>query len=119
MKTRSCMLEFIVSTLADIRLLYRAWERVWTLEDPEATESIHVCLRLDDRLPDEPVTLHFHAALEVLDQFLGILEQDGLKFTRNDFIPGFLIMCRVEHSPGGFGANDTNDGHDPGNGPEG
>jgi hypothetical protein len=33
MKTRSCMLEFGVSSLADIRYLYKAWDRLWALED--------------------------------------------------------------------------------------
>jgi hypothetical protein len=100
MKTRSCMLEFGVSNPTDIRFLYRAWDRLWTMEDRGITESVMVYLTVDDRLPDEPVTLHFQAAPEVLDKFLSILKQDGLKFTRNDFIPGFLIMCRVDHSPG-------------------
>jgi hypothetical protein len=49
-----------------------------------------VNIMVDDRLPDEAVSLNFHATPEALDKFLGILEQDGLKFTLFDFIPGFL-----------------------------
>jgi hypothetical protein len=118
-KTRSCMLEFSVSSLADIRFLYKAWERLWTIEDRDNNESIMVNVMVDDRLPDEAVSLNFHATPEALDKFLGILEQDGLKFTRNDFIPGLLIMCRVDHGPGGSGAKGANNGHDTGSGPEG
>jgi hypothetical protein len=94
MKTRSCMLEFVVYGLEDIRILYRAWDRLWTVEDRGNTESILPYVTVDDRLPGEEVSLNFHATSEVLDRFLGILEQGGLKFTRHDFIPGFLIMCQ-------------------------
>jgi hypothetical protein len=31
---------------------------------------------------------------------LGILEKDGLKFTPNELMPGFLILCRVERNRG-------------------
>lgn len=39
MKTRSYMLEFSVSCLTDIRLLYRAWNNLLTLEGRGNTES--------------------------------------------------------------------------------
>jgi hypothetical protein len=32
MKTRICRLEFGITCLADIRFLYYAWDRLWTLE---------------------------------------------------------------------------------------
>jgi len=51
---------------------------------------------VEDRLPGEQVCINFQASTEVLDRFLEILEQDGLKFTRNDLMPGFLVMCRVD-----------------------
>jgi hypothetical protein len=103
MTTRICRLEFGVSTMADIRCLYKAWESLWTLEDWRNTESILVYVTMEDRLPGEEVSLNFQATPEVLDKFLGILDQDGLKFSRNDAIPGFLIMCRVNRGQGELG----------------
>ncbi len=32
MKTRMCRLEFGINCLADIRFLYYAWDRLWSLE---------------------------------------------------------------------------------------
>ena len=60
--------------------------------------------------------MNFTAELEVLDRFLGILEQDGLKFSRNEFIPGFLILCRVEKDKGGLTVIGGSGGDEPGNG---
>ncbi len=97
MKNRLCRLEFGVSSLADIRTLYKAWDSLWALEGWEDTESKEICLTVDDRLPGEEVILNFYATPEVLDKYLGFLEQGGLKFSCDATIPGFLIMCRVEH----------------------
>ncbi len=109
MKTRSCMLEFTVFRLADIRLLYKAWDRLWTTEDQRNTDSVMVYITVDDRLPGEAVSLNFNATPDILDKFLSILEQVGLRF----------ICEELVHSPGGLGAIGANAGHDPGNGPEG
>jgi hypothetical protein len=57
--------------------------------------------------------------MEVLEKFMSILEQGGFKFTRNEFIPGFLIMCRAEKDRGGLTVIGANDRHDPDGGPEG
>ena len=95
MKTRMCRLEFGINCLADIRFLYHAWDRLWTLEGGVPPHSILVYVTIEDRLPGEQVSLNFTASPEVLDRFLSILEQDGLKFTRNeshtrlpDHVPG-------------------------------
>ena len=40
MKTRMCRLEFGVNCLADIRFLYYAWDRLWTLEGGVPPHSI-------------------------------------------------------------------------------
>ena len=95
MKTRMCRLEFAITGMADLRLLYRAWDNFWATEDRGNAESILVDLTVDDRLPGEEVSLNFHAAPEALERFLGILEQDGLKFSRNFVIPDFS-----DHVPG-------------------
>jgi hypothetical protein len=92
-----CRLEFGVSSMEDIRFLYRTWDSLWTLEDRGSTDCILVYITVDDRLPGEEVSLNFHAAEEVLDKFLAILEQNGLKFTRNDLVPGLIKTCRVDH----------------------
>ena len=55
----------------------------------------------------------------MLDRFLSILEQDGLKFSRDEFIPGFLTMCRVDKDRGGLTVIGANDRHEPDSGPEG
>ena len=102
MKFRKGRLEFGINCLADIRFLYKAWNRLWTLEGGVPPYSILVYVLVDDRLPEEQVSLNFTASPEVLDEFMTILEQEGLKFTRNDFIPGFLIMCRVDKDRGGL-----------------
>jgi hypothetical protein len=102
MKTHMCRLEFGINCLADIRVLYYAWDRLWT---PEGRMPIHtplVYLTIEDRRPGEQVSLNFTASTEVLDRFLERLENDGLKFTRNELVPGLLILCRVEKERGGL-----------------
>ncbi len=96
MKTRSCRLEFGVSSLADIRLLIKAWDRILALEPPGTSLSAMVSATVDDQGPSERVGLNFYAIPEALDRFLGILEQEGLRFTRREIIPGNFIMCRVD-----------------------
>jgi hypothetical protein len=118
MKTRMCRLEFGVNCLADIRFLYHAWDRLWTLEGEVPNHTALVYVMIEDRLPGEQVTLNFTASMEVLDRFMGILEQDGLKFTRNEFIPGFLIMCRVDKDQGGLTVIGGSGSDKPGSGAE-
>jgi hypothetical protein len=118
MKTRMCRLEFGINCLADIRVLYHAWDRLWTLEGGVPPHSILVYVTIEDRLPGEQVSVNFTAELEVLEKFMSILEQDGLKFTRNEVIPGFLIMCRVDKERGGLTVIGGSGGDDPDNGPE-
>ena len=101
MKSHLCRLEFGVSSLANIRLLIKAWDRILALEPPGTSQSAIVAATVDDRLPGEQVSLNFYEIPKVLDRFLGILEKDGLKFTRDEIIPGFFIMCRVNQEPGG------------------
>jgi hypothetical protein len=119
MKTRTCRLEFGVNCLADIRFLYYAWDRLWSLEGgvPQS-RSIMVYVTIEDRLPGDQVCLNFTASTEMLDRFMGILEQDGLKFTRNDLMPGFLIICRVDKDRGGLTVIGADDRHDSGSGTE-
>jgi hypothetical protein len=102
MKFRLCRLEFGINCLADIRVLYKAWDRLWTLEGGVPPYSILIYLTIEDRLPGERVSLNFTASTEMLDKFLSILEQDGLKFSRHELIPNFLILCRVEKDRGGL-----------------
>ena len=116
MKTRMCRLEFGINCLADIRFLYHAWDRLWTLEGGVPPHSILVYVTIEDRLPGEQVSLNFTASPEMLDRFLSTLEQDGLKFTRNELIPGFLIMCRVDKDRGGLTVIGGSGGDEPGNG---
>ena len=113
MKTRLCRLEFAITGLADLRFLYRAWDSLWAVEDRGNAESIMIYVTVDDRLPGEEVSLNFHATPEVLDKFLGILEQEGLKFSRDFTLPDFLIMCRVDHDRGSLHIIGANGGHDP------
>jgi hypothetical protein len=114
MKNRMCRLEFGVNCLADIRFLYYAWDRLWTVEGGVPPHSILVYVTIEDRLPGEQVSLNFTASTEVLDRFLNTLEQDGLKFTRNEVIPGFLIMCRVDKDRGGLTVIGGSGGDEPG-----
>jgi hypothetical protein len=116
MKSRMCRLEFGVNFLADIRFLYKAWDRLWSLEGGVPPHSILVYVMVDDRLPGEQVSLNFTAGPEVLERFMGTLEQDGLKFTRNDFIPGFLILCRVDKDRGGLTVIGGSSDDEPGRG---
>jgi hypothetical protein len=102
MKTRICRLEFGVTCLADIRVLYHAWDRLWTLEGGIPGHSVLVYLMVEDRVPGKQVNLNFQAIPELLDRLLEILEKDGLKFSCNEVIPGFLIMCRVDTDRGGL-----------------
>ncbi len=109
-----CRLEFGVSSMEDIRFLYRTWDGLWTLEDRGSTDCILVHVAVDDRLPGEEVSLNFNATSEVLEKFLSILEQAGLKFSCNDLVPGLIKMCRVDHDRGGLEAIGADGGHDPG-----
>jgi hypothetical protein len=115
MKTRNCRLEFSVTCLADIRVLYKAWDRLWT---PEGGMPGLVYVTIEDRLPGEQVSINFQASPEMLDRFLSILEKNGLKFTRNDLAPGFLILCRVEKDRAGLTVIGGSGGDEPGSGPE-
>jgi hypothetical protein len=115
MKTHLCRLEFGINCLADIRVLYYAWDRLWT---PEGGMPSLVYVTIEDRLPGEQVSINFQASTEMLDRFLGNLEHDGLKFSRNELAPGFLIICRMDKDRGGLTVIGANDRHDPGNGPE-
>jgi hypothetical protein len=119
MKSRKGWLEFGINCLADLRILYKAWDRLWALEDPSKTDTIMVYVTMDDRLPEEQVALHFQASPEVLDRYLSILEQDGLRFTRREPIRGFLTMCRVEKDRGGSTVIGANGRHDCDIEPEG
>jgi hypothetical protein len=114
MKTRMCRLEFGINCLADIRFLYYAWDRLWSTEG----EVPLVYVTIEDRLPGEQIGINFQASTEVLDQFMSILEQEGLKFSRNELAPGFLILCRVDKDRGGLTVIGANGRHDPDNGPE-
>ena len=115
MKSHPCRLEFGVSSLADIRLLIKAWDRILVLEPPGTSQSALIAATIDDRGPEEQVSLNFYEIPEVLDRFLGILEKDGLRFTRNETIPNFFIVCRVDQEPGGLRVLDTKGYHGPEN----
>jgi hypothetical protein len=114
MKTRLCRLEFGINCLADIRFLHHAWDRLWSLEG----EVPLVYTTIEDRLPGEKVSINFQASTEMLDKFLSILEQDGLKFSCDEIVPGLLTICRVEKDRGGLTVIGGNDRHEPDNGPE-
>jgi hypothetical protein len=118
MKTRLCRLEFGINCLADIRVLYHTWDRLWSQEDGVPPHTILPYITIEDRLPGEQVSINFQASTEMLDRFLGVLKKDGLKFTRNDLMPGFLILCRMDKDRGGLTVIGGSGGDDPGSGPE-
>ncbi len=97
LKFRLSRLEFVIRGMQDIRLLYRTWAGLWTDEDRGNNESVLVYVTVDDRLPGGEISLNFYAAEEVLEKFLSILEQSGLKFSCEEFIPGLIKMCRIDH----------------------
>jgi hypothetical protein len=110
MKTHMCRLEFGINCLADIRGLYYAWGRLWT---PEGGMPGLVYVTIEDRLPGEQISINFQASTEVLDRFLSILEKDGLKFSSNELMPGFLIICRVDKDRGGLTVIGGSGGDEP------
>ncbi|MGA9754422.1 MAG: hypothetical protein WBV23_04690 [Desulfobaccales bacterium] len=118
MKTRICRLEFGINCLADARFLYHAWDRFWTMEGGVPPHTLLVYVTIEDRLPGEQVSLNFQASMEMLDKFMSILKQDGLKFTRSVIIPAFLIICRVDKDRGGLTVIGGSGGDEPDNGPE-
>ena len=73
-----------------------------------------VYVTIEDRLPGEQVNLNFQASPEVLERFLTILEHEGLKFSRTEIVPGFLITCRVEKDRRRLTVIGADDPHDPG-----
>jgi hypothetical protein len=114
MKTRKCRLEFGINCLGDIRFLYYAWGRLWS---PEGEVPL-VYVTIEDRLPGEQVSINFQASTEVLDQFMSILEKDGLKFTCDELVPGLLTLCRVDKDRGRLMVIGANGRHDPDSGAE-
>jgi hypothetical protein len=118
MKFRIGRLEFGINSLADIRLLYKAWDRLWTMEGGQPPYSILVYVTIEDRLPGEQVCLNFQASPDMLDRFLEILKKDGLQFTRNDLIPDFLILCRIDKDRGGLAVIGGSGADEPGSGPD-
>ena len=118
MKFRIGRLEFGVTCLADIRVLYKAWDRLWSLEGGVPPHSVLVYVMVEDRLPGEQVNLNFQSSPEMLNRFLAILEQDGLKFNCDELVPGFLTMCRVEKDRSGLTVIGGSGGDEPGSGPE-
>ena len=54
--------------------------------------------------------------MEMLDRFLRILEQDGLRFSCDEIVPGLLILCRVEKDKGGLTVIGGSGGDEPGSG---
>jgi hypothetical protein len=118
MKFRKGRLEFGVTCLADIRFLYQTWDRLWTQEGGVPPHSVLVYLTIEDRVPGEQVNLNFQASPEVLVKFLAILEQDGLKFTCNELVPGFLTTCWVDKDRGGLTVIGGSGGDEPGSGPD-
>jgi hypothetical protein len=110
MKTHMCRLEFGINCLADIKFLYHAWDQLWT---PEGGMPALVYVTIEDRRPGEQVSLNFTASTEVLDRFLSILEKNGLKFSRNELMPGFLIICRVDKDRGGLTVIGGSGGDEP------
>lgn len=116
MKFRKARLEFGVTCLADSRVLYQVWDRFWTLEAGRPNESILLYVTVEDRLPGEQVNLNFQASPGVLDKFLAILDQDGLKFSCDELVPGFLTTCRVVKERGGVRLIGGSGGNEPGSG---
>ena len=91
-----------MTCLADIRFLHQAWDRLWSLEAWGPTEPPLLYVTIEDRLPGEQVNLNFQASPAMLEKFLENLEEAGLKFSRTEIVPGFLITCRVEKDRGGL-----------------
>ena len=87
------------------------------MRPPGTSQSAIVAATVDDRVPEEQVSLNFYEIPEVLDRFLGILEKDGLRFTRNEIIPGNFIMCRVDQDQPSKGSG-PNGRHGPENRPK-
>jgi hypothetical protein len=52
----------------------------------------------------------------MLDRFMRILAEDGLQFSREELIPGFLIMCRVDKDRSGLTVIGGSGGDEPGSG---
>ncbi len=114
MSFRVCRVEFIVAGLEDIRFLYRTWDDLLSMEGLRYSEVSLVNVAVDDRLPSEAVSLNFTGAPALMDKFLSLLEQAGLKFARQELIPGLITICRFDHDRGGLEAIDVKGGHDPG-----
>jgi hypothetical protein len=110
MRFRLNVVEFVVCSLGDIKCLCKAWDSLWTGEDRGNNESVMVQVLVDDRVPGEEVNLRFYATTEVLDRFLSILEQAGLKFSCEDFLPGLCRVCRIDRGLDGLGTIGANEG---------
>ncbi len=97
MKFPKCVLQFVVSSLDDIRFLLKAWDGQLRSEGQPPSWHVLVYVLVEHRWPGEEVHLNFTAPPEVMDRFLARLKEEGLSFSCNEIIPGFLTMCRVEH----------------------
>ena len=95
-------LEFIVSSLADIRFLWQKWQLHLSRLGLAASESNFVYVCVERQEPVGAIRLDFMETPEVLKSFLRSLEESGLKFISQEFIPGLLTVCRVIQELGGL-----------------
>ena len=100
MSRRIEQLEFGVTCLEDIRRLLKAWQKHLVRERLEASESGLVHVIVEDRQPGEEVKLVFQAAHPVLERFLLSLEEQGVRFTSNEILPGILTIARIVRDRG-------------------
>ena len=104
-------LEFIVSCMADIRFLWKKWQLHLSRLGLAASESSFVYVCVERQEPVGAIRLDFMETPEVLKSFLRSLEESGLKFTTQEFIPGLLTICRVIREQGGLKVIDLNGHH--------
>jgi len=100
-----CRVDFIVAGLEDIRFLCRIWEELLWVEGQRYSESSLVTVAVDRLFTDEGVTINFTGEPALVDKFLAQLEQAGLKFTKEDFIPGLIAVCKMDRDRGGHGVS--------------
>ncbi len=93
---RPSLLEFGVRSLGDIRLLMKTWNEVLSSEGEEdAPRCIFTYVTVDDREPGEEVALNFQDQKELLERFLKALEEQGVKFVREELVPEMVTVCRM------------------------
>ena len=102
MDMRLKLVQFGVSGLADIRILWTRWQAVLSRLGKEAAPAPDIApyrqvgVEVEWRRPGEEVCLNFVAPPALLECFLNDLKEQRLAFSEEEVIPWMVVKCRLK-----------------------